>query len=121
MDKEQAKKRIDKLKTEIEKYRYAYHVLDKSLISDAALDSLKNELDKLESEYPDLIAADSPSRRVAGKPLEQFNKVRHSAPMMSLFDAFSPEDMRDWEKRISKIAPEQKFDYYAELKMDGLA
>ena len=87
MGKQQIKERIEKLKQEIEKYRYAYHVLDKSLISDAALDSLKNELQKLETESPELITADSPTQRVAGRPLEQFNKVKHSAPMMSLFDA----------------------------------
>jgi len=121
MDKEQTKKRIEKLRQEIEKYRYAYHVLDKSLISDAALDSLKNELEKLEREYPELITADSPTQRVGGKALEKFNKVKHSAPMMSLYDAFSPEDMRDWEKRMDRILPGQKFNYYAELKMDGLA
>lgn len=141
MDKQQIKKRIEKLRSEIEKYRHAYHVLDKSLISDAALDSLKNELLKLETEYPEFITADSPTQRVAGQPLEQFNKVRHSSPMMSLFDAFSPEDMRDWEKRMEKIlnplSPPLKggqttltpplergvggLDYYCELKMDGLA
>ncbi len=140
MDKSAAKKRIEKLKQEIEKYRYAYHVLDKSLISDAALDSLKNELQKLESEFPELITADSPTQRVAGEPLEQFNKVRHSSPMMSLFDAFSAEDMMDWEKRMEKILTSNNppnppasiagqalyqggiiRGYYAELKMDGLA
>ncbi|MDD4271918.1 MAG: NAD-dependent DNA ligase LigA [Patescibacteria group bacterium] len=121
MNKLEIKKRIEKLRSEIEKYRYAYHVLDKSLISDAALDSLKNELEKLEREFPDLITSDSPTQRVGGAPLEKFEKVRHTAPMMSIFDAFSPLDMRDWEKRLKKIMPGQKFDYYAELKMDGLA
>ena len=121
MDRQQAKKRIEKLRSEIEKYRYAYHALDKSLISDAALDSLKNELEKLEREYPELITPDSPTQRVAGEPLAKFNKVRHASAMRSLYDAFSPEDMKDWEKRMEKIFPGQKFDYYAELKMDGLA
>ncbi len=121
MAKTEIKKRIIKLRSEIEKYRYAYHVLDKSLISDAALDSLKNELEKLEREFPEFITPDSPTQRVGGEPLEKFNKVKHSAPMMSLYDAFSPDDMRDWEKRLDRILPGQKFDYYAELKMDGLA
>lgn len=120
MDKMQAKKRMEKLRSEIEKYRYAYHVLDKSLISDAALDSLKNELQKLELEYPEFITLDSPTQRVGGEPLDKFNKVKHSSAMMSLYDAFSPQDMRDWEKRLEKILPTQ-FNYYAELKMDGLA
>ncbi|MDO8593066.1 MAG: NAD-dependent DNA ligase LigA [bacterium] len=130
MNKPTAKKRLDKLKQEIEKYRYAYHVLDKPLISDAALDSLKNELEKLERQFPDLVTPDSPTQRVAGAPLNKFKKVRHSAPMMSLYDAFSPDDMQDWEKRMEKIlnpptplskGGEGELNYYAELKMDGLA
>ena len=149
MDKTQVKKRIEKLKQEIEKYRYAYHVLDKSLISDAAQDSLKNELQKLENEHSEFITPDSPTQRVAGQPLDKFNKVRHSTPMTSLFDAFSREDMHDWEKRMKKIinpttSPEPSLSkgeggirerrgssppyeggvrggYYAELKLDGLA
>ena len=141
MDRQQAKKRIEKLRSEIEKYRYAYHALDKSLISDAALDSLKNELEKLEREYPELITPDSPTQRVAGEPLAKFNKVRHASAMRSLYDAFSPDDMRDWEKRLEKIlnltptlplirgggknSPPceggVRGGYYAELKMDGLA
>jgi len=121
MDKQQIKKKIAKLRDEINHYRYLYHVLDKAEISDAALDSLKNELAKLEALYPELVTPDSPTQRVGGEPLEKFKKVHHSAPMMSIFDAFNPDDMRDWEKRLEKILPGQKFDYYAELKMDGLA
>lgn len=121
MDKQQAKIRIEKLKREIRHHRYLYHVLDRQEISDAASDSLKNELFKLEMEYPEFITSDSPTQRVGGKPLDKFKKVRHSAPMMSLFDAFSREDMRDWEKRMERIMPGQKFDYFCELKLDGLA
>jgi len=121
MDKQRIKKKIVKLRDEINHHRYLYHVLDKTEISDAALDSLKNELEKLEREYPELITPDSPTQRVGGAPLEKFEKVKHSAPMMSIFDAFNPVDMQDWEKRLEKIMPGQKFDYYAELKMDGLA
>ncbi|MEA3463700.1 MAG: NAD-dependent DNA ligase LigA [Patescibacteria group bacterium] len=122
MDKQQAKKRIEKLREEINHHRYLYHVLDKQEISDGALDSLKNELFKLEQAYPNLITLDSPTQRVAGKPLDKFKKVRHSVPMMSLFDAFNSEDMRDWEKRLySLISREFRLDYYCELKLDGLA
>lgn len=122
MDKTVIKRQIEKLKQEIEKYRYAYHVLDKSLISDAALDSLKNDLQKLESQYPEFAASDSPTQRVGGVALDKFKKVRHSAAMMSLYDAFSPSDMRDWEKRLLKFEIGNfKLDYYCELKMDGLA
>ncbi len=121
MDKAEAKKRIAKLKAELDHHRYLYHVLDKPEISDAAWDSLKNELAGLEAQFPGLVTPDSPTQRVGGKPLDKFVKVAHSSPMMSLFDAFSEEDVRDWEKRIRKITPGAKFDYYCELKMDGLA
>jgi len=125
MNKQEAKKRIKKLKKEINHHRYLYHVLDQPRISDAAFDSLKNELAKLEQEYPEFITADSPTQRVGGKPLDKFKKVRHSMPMMSLFDAFSYEDMFDWEKRISKKlevrSKKLNFGYYCELKLDGLA
>ncbi len=100
MDKKNAKKRIEKLREEIDRCRYAYHVLDKSLISDAALDSLKKELFDLEQQFPDFITPDSPTQRVAGKPLAEFKKVRHETPMISLNDAFSEEDMQAWLERL---------------------
>ncbi len=121
MDKKSAKERIEKLKKEINHHRYLYHVLDRQEISDGALDSLKNELFRMEQRFPELITPDSPTQRVGGKPLAKFSKVRHSRPMISLYDAFNEQDMRDWEGRIGKIAPGEKFSYYAELKMDGLA
>ncbi|MFA6394303.1 MAG: NAD-dependent DNA ligase LigA [Patescibacteria group bacterium] len=102
-NKNEIKKRIEKLRKEVEHHRYLYHVLDKIEISDAALDSLKNELQKLEEENPEFITPDSPTQRVGGQPLDKFRKVRHSSPMMSLFDAFTREDMIEWEKRLVKI------------------
>ncbi|MCL5004696.1 MAG: NAD-dependent DNA ligase LigA [Patescibacteria group bacterium] len=122
MNKNEAKKRIEKLRSEINRYRYAYHVLDKSLISDSALDSLKKELFDLETQYPELITSDSPTQRVAGKPLKGFKKVRHDTPMLSFNDAFSEEDMRDWLVRIQNyLKSEIKPEFYCELKIDGLA
>lgn len=121
MTYEEAKNRIEKLKQAINHYRYLYHVLDQSEISDAALDSLKNELFKLEQVYPELISPDSPTQRVGGQSLRNFNKVTHSQSMLSLYDAFSRQDMLDWENRLKKIVPNDKFNYYCELKMDGLA
>src|SRR3989344_4998567 len=123
--KEDAQKRIEKLKTAINKYRYSYHVLDKSLISDEALDSLKKELFDLEQQFPDLVTPDSPTQRVAGKPLKMFVKVRHEQPMLSFNDAFSEQDMEDWLERIEnylgrKIHETEKI-FYCELKIDGLA
>jgi len=124
MTKDETKKRIEVLKKEIEKYRYAYHVLDQSLISDEALDSLKKELFDLEQKYPELISADSPTQRVGGEPLKFFKKVKHDIPMISLNDAFSEEDMKDWyERNIKLLSPEQvkQIDFYCEHKFDGLA
>ncbi|MFA4930678.1 MAG: NAD-dependent DNA ligase LigA [Patescibacteria group bacterium] len=121
MDKSEAKKRIIKLRKTIDYYRYQYHVMDKTEISEAALDSLKHELFVLEGEYPELITADSPTQRVEGKALDKFIKVRHSTRMLSLNDVFSVEELRDWEGRIKKIEPGLKGGYYAEIKMDGLA
>lgn len=125
MDKAGAKKRIDKLKAEINRYRYAYHVLDKSLISDEALDSLKKELFDLESRYPEFITKDSPTQRVGGKPLPEFKKVKHGTRMISLNDAFSKQDILEWLTRLKNYFGSKvdfgKDGFYCDLKMDGLA
>ncbi|MDE2000967.1 MAG: NAD-dependent DNA ligase LigA [Patescibacteria group bacterium] len=122
MDKSAAKKRIAVLRKSIERYRYAYHVLDQSLISDAALDSLKKELFDLEMQYPDLITPDSPTQRVGGEPLKEFGKVEHDTPMISFNDAFSEQDMRDWLERLDNyLGRRTQSDFYCELKLDGLA
>jgi DNA ligase (NAD+) len=122
MKKEEAKIRIEKLKQEINYHRYNYHVLDWESITPAALDSLKNELFALENEYPELITPDSPTQRVAGKPLSKFVKAKHSQPMISLFDAFSEIDMRAWQERNENyLGRAWTHEYYCELKLDGLA
>lgn len=120
MNKNQAKQRIQQLRGLIEQYRYSYHVLDKSLVSDAVNDSLKHELQELENQYPEFIMPDSPTQRVGGKPLEKFQKVEHSQFMLSLTDAFSFDEVEEWETRNKKIVNED-YDYYTELKIDGLA
>ncbi len=124
MDKQQAKQRIKKLRETVNHHRYLYHVLDKQEISDSALDSLKKELFDLEQQFPDLITPDSPTQRVAGKPLKEFKKIKHGQRMISFNDAFSKEDMEDWRTRFIKLVPENQknqIDYYCELKIDGLA
>ncbi len=128
MTEAEAKIRIEKLKKEINKYRYSYHVLDKSIISDSALDSLKNELFKLESQFPQFISPDSPTQRIGGKPLPAFKKVTHESRMMSLNDAFSEQDMHDWAERLQNYFNTEKIpvnldrqEFYCDLKMDGLA
>ena len=122
MNKSEAKERIEKLKKTIDRYRYEYHVLDKSSISDEALDSLKHELFELEARFPDLVTADSPTQRVGGKPLPGFEKARHEKPMLSLNDVFTEEEFRQWFERVSnfldtRIEPH----FYCEPKIDGLA
>lgn len=120
MDKQDAKKRIEKLREEINHHRYLYHVLDHQEISDAALDSLKHELYNLEQQHPDLITPDSPTQRVGGEALDKFKKVKHEVPMLSIEDVFSFEELQAWENRLKKIV-RSDWDYFAEIKMDGLA
>ncbi|KKW29301.1 MAG: ligase protein [Candidatus Uhrbacteria bacterium GW2011_GWD2_52_7] len=121
MTKNEAKERIEKLRQLIEHHRYLYHVLDKQEISDAALDALKHELKQLEDQYPDLITADSPTQRVGGVALEKFAKVTHQAPMLSIEDVFSFTEFQEWEARIAKFVDGKSLEYYAMLKIDGLA
>lgn len=124
MTKIEAKERIEKLRKIIDYHRYLVHVLDKQEISENALDSLKKELFDLEQEYSDLITPDSPTQRVAGKPLDKFKKVEHIKPMLSLQDGFSQADILAWEERLQRLLTDQeieRLDYFAELKFDGLA
>jgi DNA ligase (NAD+) len=119
MAKQEASNRIEKLKGEIEHHRYLYHVLDKQEISDAALDSLKHELYELEQQYPEFITSDSPTQRVGGQPLNKFEKVNHSWPILSLEDVFNIDELAKWTDKNRKVA-EGKYDYFCELKLDGL-
>lgn len=125
------KERVEKLKKAIDRYRYEYHVLDKSSISPEALDSLKRELSELEEKYPELIAPDSPTQRVAGEPLKEFKKVVHKIPQWSFNDAFSEDDVIKFDERVKNYL--KKFNladdlqaealqphYTCELKIDGL-
>ncbi|MEK7161033.1 MAG: NAD-dependent DNA ligase LigA [Patescibacteria group bacterium] len=121
MTEEEAKKRLNKLKAEINHHRYLYHVEDRLNISDAAFDSLKNELEELELQFPDLITPDSPTQRVGGEALAKFQKVTHQVRMLSLNDAFGEEEIKAWEERLQKIVPQAEFNYFCELKLDGLA
>ncbi|MBQ9019882.1 NAD-dependent DNA ligase LigA [Candidatus Saccharibacteria bacterium] len=119
--KSEASARIAKLREIINDYRYHYHVLDESTMSEAAADSLKHELSQLEELYPDLITPDSPTQRVAGKPLDKFTKVTHEKRMISLADVFNQSEIRDWQERNQKLVPSAKFSYFTDIKMDGLA
>lgn len=122
MNKQQAKERVEKLRELINDYRYHYHVLDESIMSEAAADSLKHELSQLETEYPDLITPDSPTQRVAGAPLPGFTQVEHSSRMLSLNDVFDEAEVRAWQDRITRFLPAgTKIEYFVDVKMDGFA
>jgi DNA ligase (NAD+) len=122
MKKTEVEQRIEKLKKVISHHRYLYHVLNRQEISDAALDSLKHELYQLEQKFPEFITPDSPTQRVAGKPLEGFVKVKHEVPMLSIEDVFSEKELLDWEDYLKRLQPgHYPFEYFAELKIDGFA
>lgn len=123
MTKKAAKDRIDRLKSVINDYRYHYHVLDKSIMSEAAADSLKHELSGLEERFPELITADSPTQRVAGAVSEAFKSQAHSRRMLSLNDVFNTDELEAWLERVKKFLhiPDSDPELFADLKMDGLA
>jgi DNA ligase (NAD+) len=122
VNKTAAASRISKLRELINDYRYHYHVLDESIMSEAAADSLKHELTELETEFPDLITPDSPTQRVAGAPLQGFTSVEHSSRMLSLNDVFDEAEVKAWQERITKLLPPgTDLEYFADIKMDGLA
>jgi len=122
LTKQRVRERIENLKKEINRHRYLYHVLDQQEISDAALDSLKKELEQLEYQFPEFVTSDSPTQRIGGKARAEFTKVRHAVPMLSFNDVFSEGDFFSWVERISKLVPEVlREGFFLELKIDGLA
>jgi len=124
MNKKKSIERLDILKKVINHYRFLYHVKNISEISEEALDSLKDELKKIEEEFPELITLDSPTQRVAGTVLEEFQKIKHKVTQWSFDDAFSEDDLENFEKRIKNFLnrKNEKLDleYFCELKIDGL-
>ena len=114
------RERHEKLKTTINRYRRLYHVYDKEEISEEALDSLKHEIADLEAQYPSLSSPDSPTQRVAGAPLPAFKKVKHKIAQWSFNDAFTPEEMYEWDARIKRLLNGKIPSYVCELKIDGL-
>ena len=122
MNKAEAEARILKLRELINDYRYHYHVLDESIMSEAVADSLKHELATLEAEFPELVTPDSPTQRVAGKALDKFSKVTHEKRMISLADVFSRDEVMEWIRRNEKLVPGGKIqEFFTDIKMDGLA
>ncbi|MGB4868073.1 MAG: NAD-dependent DNA ligase LigA, partial [Candidatus Saccharimonas aalborgensis] len=117
----EARIRVEKLRELINDYRYHYHVLDESILSEAAADSLKHELSQLEDWYPELITADSPTQRVAGTALDAFSKVTHQTPMISLADVFDRDEVIAWVARMKRVLPTVGDEFLCDIKMDGLA
>jgi DNA ligase (NAD+) len=114
-------KKIEALREKIRHHEHRYYVLDDPEISDAEFDKLINELKKIEAEHPELITPDSPTQRVGGKPREGFVKARHSSPMLSLDNAYSEEELRDWERRVHELIGRNDVEYVCELKLDGMS
>src|SRR5579872_1854238 len=121
LSRKQANERLKELRKLINTYRYHYHVLNESLMSEAAADSLKHELTDLESQFPDLITPDSPSQKVAGGILPGFTQVQHKTRMLSLNDVFNQTEIESWIKRLQKLMPNMNWEFFIDIKMDGLA
>lgn len=117
---EQAKERVQELVALLDQYSHEYYVLDSPTVPDEHYDELYNELKTIEEKYPQLIQNDSPTQRVGGALLEGFEKVPHDSPMLSLDNAFSQEDLSDFDRRISQLV-DGPYSYHCELKIDGLA
>ena len=116
-----AAQRAEQLRAELRRHEHLYYVLDAPEITDAAYDALMNELKAIEAAHPELLTPDSPTQRVGGKPAEGFKKVAHSRPMLSLDNAYSPEELAAWDARVRELAGSLPVEYMAEYKMDGLS
>ena len=122
MDREQARRRHAELCTELHRHNYRYYVLDAPEIPDSEYDRLFRELLELEAAWPELLTPESPSQRVGAAPLEKFEPVRHSLPMLSLENAFDEQEMREFDARLKRfLAADGEIDYVCETKMDGVA
>ena len=103
----------------LNKYAYEYYTLDKPSVEDAEYDRLMQELIRIESSHPEWVRLDSPTRKIGGEVISEFEKVTHRVPMMSLGNVFNEEEIRDFDEKVSKVFPNHE--YVCELKIDGLA
>lgn len=114
--------RVEQLRQAVNRHNYLYYVQDAPEISDAEFDRLFRELQQLEAEHPELVTADSPTQRVGAAPVSEFGEIRHEIPMLSLDNAFSEDEARDFDRRVrERLGQQQPVHYVAEPKMDGLA
>jgi len=114
-------KEAEKLREQIRKHEHLYYVLDAPSVSDAEFDRLMNRLKALEAEHPEVVTPDSPTLRVGGAPREGFQTYRHTRPMMSLDNAYTFEELRDFDRRVRELAGRERVEYVAEHKFDGLS
>lgn len=121
MNKQQTRERLKKLRELMAGYSFEYYVLDQPSVSDAVWDGLMQELKELEAKYPELITKDSPTQKVGGVALDSFTKIKHAQRMISLNDVFSNQEMEAWLERTKNLLPEEKIDFFTDIKMDGLA
>ncbi len=115
------KREIEDLREKLRYHEYRYYVLDEPEISDAAYDRTMERLKELEAAHPKLVTPDSPTVRVGGTPRDGFQKVQHVRPMLSLDNAFSYDALREWDRRVREGSGQQKIEYIAEHKFDGLS
>ncbi|MEH7342905.1 NAD-dependent DNA ligase LigA [Bacillus sp. JJ1532] len=120
MDLQMAENKVNELKNLLNQYNYEYHVLDQPSVPDAEYDRLMRELVEIEEGFPELKSSDSPTQRVGGEVLDMFEKVQHQSQMLSLSNAFSEQDLMDFDRRIRQVVGDD-FSYVCELKIDGLA
>ena len=121
MTLKEAKLRAEEITRQVERWSYEYYVLDNPSVPDSEYDKLMNELIALEKQYPELITPLSPTQRVGGTVLDEFQKIRHKRMMLSLANAFGEEDLRDFDKKIRDVIGGDKVEYMCEMKIDGLA
>src|SRR5919204_4253475 len=120
MTRADALQRIAELREQIHHHDYLYYAEARPEISDAEYDALMRELRELEAAFPDLVTPDSPTQRVAGQPIDAFRPVEHRAAMLSLDNATTPDDLREFEARLGRALPGARFEYVCEPKIDGL-
>ncbi|MFN3195305.1 MAG: NAD-dependent DNA ligase LigA [Chlorobiota bacterium] len=121
MEMKEIQEKYNNLKEKVKKHSYLYYVKNQPEVSDREFDSLFDELLEMEANHPELVTADSPTQRVGGEPVEGFETVEHSHPMLSLQNTYSREEVEDFDKRVKKILGDVDFTYTAELKFDGVA
>lgn len=121
MTQSQHSARVDELRRLIDRYSYEYHVNDAPSVSDAVYDGLFAELKQIEAAHPELITSDSPTQRVGNELKGGFAKVQHSSRMLSLNDVFDRSDVEAWVRRMDKLMPGTRHEFFADIKMDGLA